>query len=294
MISQVSKTSQNTMDIVPPQSVISILGIDDQTIASAAALLRAGFSVICADGDTDKVDMLGQRITLGISTSVMATLRSGQAEGRLAISDDIFAAVMDSDVTFICQGTGIDFLGEDCTYGLEAMGRTIGRAIALKSGFHIVVQQAAALPGLTRRVLIPAIEAASGLEAGIGFGLCHSCDAFASVGSRHADDQRPALVGVTDRLSASFLDGLLGRIGKQALIASIELSEMASQTETIADDAEPAMATAPQPMSLWQDWNLTAAPASMPRGRAAKRIDHAWADLPDNGPLWTHPLAALS
>lgn len=157
MIAQAASNAQIDPAMVSPQPVISILGINDRIVSTVAVLLHAGFSVICADSDTDKVETLTQRIALGIDTALMATLRLGQAEGNLLVTDDIFAAVAESDITFIRQGPGEDFRGEETNHALTAMGRTIGAAIALKPGFHIVVQQAATVPGITRRVLIPAI-----------------------------------------------------------------------------------------------------------------------------------------
>lgn len=197
---QVATTAQIAFDTVSPQPVISILGIDDQTVAQAGALLRAGYRVICADSDTDRVDTLVQRIVLGIGTAVMATLRIAQAEGNLMVSDDIFAAVLESDVSFIRQGPGVDFVGEANTHALAAIGRTVGAALALKPTFHVVVQQAATVPGITRSVLIPAIEGASGLKAGDGFGLCHSAEILDTARKPGGADLRAALLGVTDRL----------------------------------------------------------------------------------------------
>lgn len=288
MMSQVSQAARIAASAVSPQPVISILGIDGGTVASVAALLRAGYRVICADSDSDKADTLAQRIALGIGTAVMAALRIGQAEGNLLVTDDIFAAVMESDVTFICQGPGMDFLETENTHALSAIGRTIGAALALKQGFHIVVQQAATLPGVTRSVLIPAIEAASGLEAGSGFGLCHWPGVLDTGRNPQGDRPRPALLGVTDRQSASCLDGIMGRVGTRALIASIELSEMASQAQPRPEGPEMPAASLPVAMDCGADRS------GRPEAATPSRRPDASFGLPTGKPLWTHNLTAPS
>lgn len=217
MMSDVARTARVAADAGLAQPVISILGIDGRTVFQAAALLRAGFRVICADSDIDKVETLAQRIALGIDTAAMAVLRAGQARGNLMVIDDIFAAVLESGVTFICQGPGTDFLGQEDTHALKAIGRTIGAAIALKGDFHVVVQQADILPDLTRSILIPAIEAASGERSGMGFGLCHASGALDAAAQSRTDGPLPARAGDADDRAASCLDAILGQLGAAAL-----------------------------------------------------------------------------
>lgn len=123
----------------------------------------------------------------------------------------------------------------------------------------------------------------------MGFGLCHSSGALTAGGMHGADGQDAALLGVTDRRSARCLDTLVGRIGKRSLIASIELSEMASRTPPAPE--ETAAQPAPGGASIRRhDGIADTAAARRGRGSSADRKP-AWGGLFAGKPLWTHDLA---
>jgi GDP-mannose 6-dehydrogenase len=227
MMAQGYKAAGIAMPLLSAQSVISILGIDATTAAQASALLEAGFNVICADADPEKVEALSRQIERAAQSGLRG-LGRGCASSALRVTDDPLMAIIDSDVTVICQGASENFLGETDSYVLSAMGRTIGAALAHKAGFHVIIQQAATEPGTTRGVLLPAIEAASGLRAGVDFGLCHMSDRLEVEADAAADDLHPVMLGVTDARTARHLDVIFTAIGMQATVSTLEVSEMTS------------------------------------------------------------------
>lgn len=222
MLRHVIKANPQPAQAAPAGTTVSLIGIDEHTIASIALLLRGGFRVICADANPIMVDTLGDMVRSGAAGQ--AVWRAHLDDDMLCLTDDPFAAVMESTITLICQGVSESFTGEADDYVLSVLGRTIGAALAHKADYHVVVQQASVLPGTTRNVLISAIEAASGLEAGAGFGTCHLSDRLAHL----ASDATPLFAGVTDLATADTIEDLLQRSGRRASTTLIEVSEMKS------------------------------------------------------------------
>lgn len=219
---QVIKADRQPAQVAPAGTTLSIIGIDEHTIAGVGALLRGGFRVICADANPIKVDMLAEMIRSG--TAGGALWQAHLAEQKLCLTDDPFVAVMDSTITLICQGAGESVSGKADTYVLSAMGAMIGSSLAHKDEYHVIVQQASVAPGTTRSVLVSAIEAASGLQAGAGFGACH----LSSCLTHPAPEAALVYAGVTDLVAAGMVKVLLHRYGKRATITLIEISEMKS------------------------------------------------------------------
>lgn len=221
MLRQAIKANRQPAQVASAGTTVSIIGIDEQTISSVAALVRGGFRVICADADPTKVDALAEMLRSG--TAGLALWQAHLVEKTLCLTDDPFTAVMDSSITLICQGAGESFTGEVDTYALSAIGRMIGSALAHKDEYHVIIQQASVEPGTTRGALVSAIEAASGLQAGAGFGACHLSSRFTHLAS---GDGAPLFAGVTDLVTASMVENLLHRAGRHATTTLIEISEM--------------------------------------------------------------------
>lgn len=102
-------------------------------------------------------------------------------------------AVMDTEISEILVPTPSE---PDGSYSLRFVRETcreIGRALAVKSGYHVVSLKSTVLPGSMDRVVKPELERASGKRAGADFGLCYN-PAFIALGSVIRDFQRPDLI----------------------------------------------------------------------------------------------------
>lgn len=226
MLRQFIRTNHRATEIESAALTVSLIGIDEHTVTGAAALLRAGFAVVCADADPSKVDALVDTIAAGGAGPVLQ--HALLAEQTLRLTDDPFVAVVNSSMTLICQGASDSLAGTADTYVLSVMGRMIGNALAHKDEYHVVVQQASVEPGTTRDVLVAAIEAASGLQAGEGFGACHLSN---RLGDATSDDTAPFYAGVTDLVTASLIEDFVRRSDKRVVTTLIEISEMKSWVE---------------------------------------------------------------
>src|SRR5262249_60612642 len=84
--------------------------------------------------------------------------------------------------------------------------KSIGQAIQNKNTFHLVILTSTVMPGATRGQLLPALEAASGKQCGVDFGVCYSPE-FISLGSVIRDFLNPdfILIGESDKRSGDLL-----------------------------------------------------------------------------------------
>jgi GDP-mannose 6-dehydrogenase len=109
---------------------------------------------------------------------------------RLHATTDSIAAVLASDISFVCVGTPSLRSGKLDLSHVEKVSREIGSALKQKSSFHTVVLRSTVLPGTTETLMIPAIEQASGKKCGVEFVVCYNPE-FMREGSAVADFLQP-------------------------------------------------------------------------------------------------------
>jgi UDPglucose 6-dehydrogenase len=115
--------------------------------------------------------------------------------------------------------------------------REIGRGLCRKDGYHLVVLTSTVMPGSTREVLLPELEAASGKKCGRDFGLCYSPE-FIALGSVIRDFLNPdfTLIGEFDERSGAILEHCYAEIVengapcKRMSLENAELTKLAVNT----------------------------------------------------------------
>jgi GDP-mannose 6-dehydrogenase len=150
---------------------IAIFGAGYVGSVSAACLAQQGENVVLVDVDPDKIDMINQgRAPIkepGLSELITANVENG----RLRATQDIAAAIAETELCLICVGTPSGPDGDiDLGYVRQVCGQ-IGAALAGANRFYSVVVRSTMLPGSMRGTVIPCLEEASGLKAGEGFGV---------------------------------------------------------------------------------------------------------------------------
>ena len=85
----------------------------------------------------------------------------------------------------------------------------IGRGLATRDGYHVVVVESTVMPGSCASELIPALERASGRRVGENLGLCYSPE-FIALGSVIRDMLEPdmVLIGESDARSGEMVERL--------------------------------------------------------------------------------------
>ena len=110
-----------------------------------------------------------------------------------------FSILLGTDVSFICVGTPARSNGNQNLDAITRIAEQIGAVLAQKTTRHVVVIRSTVKPGTVEEVIGPALEAASGLQAGVDFSLCFQPEFLREGTSIHDYDHPPlTVVGASD------------------------------------------------------------------------------------------------
>jgi len=194
---------------------ISVIGLGKLGGPMVACFAAAGFRVKAADVNPQKVDAVNRGLP-PVHEPGLAELMK-ETGGRLTATCDIADAVRDSEVTFIVVATPSEPGGGfSLQYALPTC-EAIGRALAFKKAFHLVVLTSTVMPGSTGGPVLAALERASGKRCGTDFGLCYNPE-FIALGTVIRDFYYPdfLLIGESDRRSGDLLAGLYKNVCKNS------------------------------------------------------------------------------
>jgi UDPglucose 6-dehydrogenase len=175
----------------------SVVGLGKLGASMAAAIASHGLDVVGVDVNRHAVDLLNNGKPPIQETDLEQVIQQNLT--HLRATSDYADAVLNSDVTFVVVPTPSDERGAfSISYAEEAF-HEVGRALARKNDYHLVVLTSTVLPGATRYGLIPVIEQASGKVCGRDFGVCYSPE-FIALGTVIRDFLNPdfTLIGEFD------------------------------------------------------------------------------------------------
>jgi len=178
---------------------VSVFGLGYVGSVTAACFAHVGHQVIGVDVSSAKVQTLGAGRSPIVEARTGELLAEGYHAGRLRATTDAAVAVGESDISFVCVGTPSMRSGKlDLRY-VERVACEIGLALKQKTSHHVIVLRSTVLPGTTESLVIPAIEQASGLRAGVNFSVCYNPE-FMREGSAVADFLNPpyTILGASD------------------------------------------------------------------------------------------------
>ena len=213
---------------------ISVIGLGYVGAVSMACLSHLGFRMVGVDVSREKVDAIRAGRAPIVEDRLGDLLSEGTRKGLIDATDNLVAAVLDTDVTFLSVGTptakdgGCDF-----TFVRQA-SRAIGQAIGLKEHYHVVVLRCSVPPGTTLDVVVPEIETASGKKLGTDFGVCFNPE-FLREGVAVSDFFAPpkTVVGASDQRAASCVSAIYEAIDKNVIFTSIEAAEMVKYVDNV-------------------------------------------------------------
>ena len=201
---------------------------------SMACLANDGHTVVGVDPNLGKVDLISSGKSPIVETGLDLLLASGVKAGLICATSDALKAVNETDISFICVGTPSQLNGSlDLKY-VRAVCEDIGTALRKKDSFHVVVARSTMLPGSVRDVVIPALEAASGMQAGADFGVCNNPE-FLREGTAISDYQDPpkTVIGETDSRSGDILVELYRELEAPLIRTGIATAEMVKYTDNV-------------------------------------------------------------
>jgi GDP-mannose 6-dehydrogenase len=161
-------------------------------------------------------------------------LAEGVEAGRIHATQDLAAAIHDTDVTILAVGTPTAADGScDLSY-VRAASRAIGTALARKDSYHLVILRCSVPPGTTADVVVPAIEQASGKKAGADFGVCFSPE-FLREGQAVADFRDPSKIVIagTDHRAEQMAHSVLAFDEQEVMTTSLLAAETVKYVDNV-------------------------------------------------------------
>jgi GDP-mannose 6-dehydrogenase len=209
---------------------VSVFGLGYVGTVSAACLARNGHTVTGVDVSEDKLAMIADGRSPVLEERIGDIVAEVVADGRLGVTTDAAEAVRGSELSLVCVGTPSAPNGSLDTRYLESVADEIGHALPTRDADaprHTVVFRSTMLPGTCERLLIPRLEEASGLRAGVDFGVAVNPE-FLREGSsvRDFDDPPKTVVGEIDEASGDAVLALYGGLGAPEFRVGIAVAEM--------------------------------------------------------------------
>src|SRR5438874_6467905 len=207
---------------------VSIFGLGYVGSVSAACFASLGHKVVGVDVSRDKVEMLDSGRSPIIEARMNELVGEANRACRLHATTDSTAAVLGSDISFICVGTPSLRNGKLDLSHIEKVAGEIGAALRQKNSYHLVVLRSTVLPGTTESLLLPILERDSGKQAGTDFTVCYNPE-FMREGSAVADFLDPpyTILGSQNPKHLAPLRELYEQTPGKVFETSIKVAEMA-------------------------------------------------------------------
>jgi GDP-mannose 6-dehydrogenase len=206
---------------------ISVFGLGYVGTVTAACLAHQGNQVIGVDLNPAKVEAIEAGRSPIVEPRVDELIAECHQACRLHATSDGAAAVLETEISFLCVGTPGMRNGQLDLGHLEPVCRQIGEALKNKNSFHLVVLRSTVLPGTAETVVIPALEQASGKRAGRDFHVCVNPE-FMREGSAVSDFTEPVItvIGAGDPAHTTILRELYAWVPGRIFGTSLRTAEM--------------------------------------------------------------------
>lgn len=205
---------------------VSIVGTGYVGLVTGLCLAELGNEVVCIDVVPAKVQSIMEgRAPIyepGIDELLDRHLRSGRFRATMDMDQ-----VAGTDVTFIAVGTPSR---EDGSLDLEYVrtaAQGIGKALASKDGYHVVVVKSTVTPTTTDTVVGPLVESSSGKRIGDGLGIASNPE-FLKEGMAIDDFMNPdrVVIGTSDDCAADLVRSLYSSFDCPILTVPTATAEM--------------------------------------------------------------------
>ena len=148
---------------------ISVIGSGYVGLVTGVCLAEKGHSIVCVDADKEKVTQIN-RGTPPIYEQGLKELLKKNIHTNLQATDDLYRAVIDTEVSLISVGTPFDGEKIDLSQ-IKDVARQIGEALRDKNSYHLVIVKSTVVPGTTDDVVVPILEKTARKKAGPDFGV---------------------------------------------------------------------------------------------------------------------------
>lgn len=209
---------------------VVVVGLGYVGLPLALLARKKGWSVSGIDIDERKQKQIASASVPDLGEAYMEAL----AEERLSVSGT-FEKVSDADIILICVPTPVDHAYEP---DLEPVKNACERVGKFLEPNQLVVLESTVNPGTVEEVLVPLMERASGLTAGVHFGVAHCPERINPGDPEWPIEKIPRVVGATTsgalQRAAAFYRSILSAPVME--MASIREAEAVKMTENCFRD----------------------------------------------------------
>ena len=205
---------------------ISIFGLGYVGAVSLACLARDGHEVIGVDVDPAKLDLIRAGQTPVVEEGMVELMKNVCASGRVTVTDDVGAALEQSDLSFICVGTPSAANGSQDQTAILRISEAIGKAMATRQKSHVLIYRSTVVPGTTDGDVRSTVEKHSGLQAGRDFFLGFQPE-FLREGSSIRDYDNPpyTVIGSSHPETVAAVSELFGHLPGELVTTSVKAAE---------------------------------------------------------------------
>ena len=206
---------------------ISVFGLGYVGTVTAACLAYRGNNVIGVDLSQPKVEAINSGNSPIVEPQVSEIIADSHKANRLHATSSAEAAVMNSEISFLCVGTPSLRNGKLDLGHIEPVCREIGEILKKKNSFHLVVLRSTVLPGTAETIVVPTLGKFSGKRMGPDFGVCVNPE-FMREGTAVADFLEPAMtvIGAVDKAHSALVRELYAWTPGRMFETSFRSAEM--------------------------------------------------------------------
>lgn len=217
-----------------PYMKISVFGLGYVGVVSAACLAEDGHTIIGVDPHETKVGMINNGRSPIIETEVDELVAKAVALGRLTARTDAARAVAETDLSVVCVGTPSLANGSLDLRSVRSVCEEIGRAIAAKRDYHVVLMRSTMLPGSMRDIVLPTLQNASGKIPERDFGVAINPE-FLREGTAVYDYRNPpkTVIGHTDKRTADLVGNLFRDVAGPVVMTDLATAEMVKYVDNV-------------------------------------------------------------
>lgn len=207
---------------------VGILGLGYVGLPLAEAFVSVGMQVIGFEISKSKLEALAQRKSYirHIGDDRIAIMCDS---GKFEATQDA-EALRRADALLMCVPTPINAHREpDLTYVIKTT-QMIGKV--LRAG-QIVILESTTYPGTTEEIIKPILEQASGLKAGVDFGLAYSPEREDPGNLDFTTTAIPKVVGADSGVELSIAVAMYNALTKTVPVSNLKTAEAVKLTENI-------------------------------------------------------------
>jgi GDP-mannose 6-dehydrogenase len=206
---------------------VTIFGLGYVGAVTSACLASRGHRVVGVDPDLAKVISISGGKAPVVEPELGDLVANAVASGTLRATTDPGVGLGEAAVALLCVGTpsraadgGVDLSS------VERAAAEIGAHLRASEQYLAVVVRSTVPPGTIERVVVPALERASGRRLGDGYGVA-SCPEFLREGTGIADFFDPpfTIVGADEERCAKVVAELLSFLDRPVRIVPVATAE---------------------------------------------------------------------